>query len=65
MKKFKVNKDLCIGCGACAAICPEVFDIDEDGLAKAIKKENLTDDEVAEATDALEGCPTGAISDED
>ncbi len=65
MKKFKVNKDLCIGCGACAAICPEVFDIDEDGLAKTIKEENITEEEAAEATDALEGCPTSAISDED
>lgn len=65
MKKFKVNKDLCIGCGACAAICPEVFDIDEDGLAKTIKEENITEEETVDATDALEGCPTGAISDED
>lgn len=65
MKKFKVNKDICIGCGACAAICPEVFDIDDDGLAKTIKEENLTEEEVENATDAMEGCPTSAISDED
>ena len=34
--KFKVNKDLCIGCGACQAICDEVFRIDDDGLATTI-----------------------------
>ena len=28
---LKVNKDLCIGCGACQAVCPEVFEIDDDG----------------------------------
>ena len=42
--KVKVNKDACIGCGACAAICPDVFEIDDDGLSKAkvetVKEEN-------------------------
>ena len=58
--KTNVNKDLCIGCGACAAIVPEVFDIGEDGLAEAIVdsvKEELQDD----VRDAAEGCPTSAI----
>lgn len=58
--KTNVNKDLCIGCGACAAIVPEVFDIGEDGLAEAIVdsvKDELTDD----VRDAAEGCPTSAI----
>lgn len=62
--KLKVNQDVCIGCGACAAICTEVFDINEDGLAivtvEEIKKENEED-----ALDAKEGCPTGAIVEED
>ena len=29
--KANVNKELCIGCGACAAIVPDVFDFGEDG----------------------------------
>ena len=59
--KFKVDKDLCIGCGACASICDEVFEIKDDGYAEAIDKE-ITDDEVKEnAISAMEGCPTGAI----
>ena len=41
--KAKVNKDLCIGCGACAAIVPDVFQIGDDGLAEVI-----TDNEVKE-----------------
>ncbi len=65
MEKFKVNKDACIGCGACMALCPEVFDMDEDGLAKVIKEEELTPEEVENATDAMEGCPTAAISKEE
>ena len=30
--KVKVNEDACIGCGACAAIAPEVFEINDEGL---------------------------------
>lgn len=57
--KLKVN-DNCIGCGACQAICPEVFEINDDGYATTIVDEisnDLTDD----ATDAKEGCPVDAI----
>ena len=62
MEKFEVNKEACIGCGACMAICPAVFEINDEGLATTIKDENLTDEEIENATDAMEGCPTGSIS---
>ena len=39
MKKVKVLKDVCIGCGACQAICSSVYEIDDDGLAKVIEIE--------------------------
>ena len=59
--KFKVDKDLCIGCGACASICEEVFEITDDGYAEA-KDEEITNDEIKEnAISALESCPTSAI----
>ena len=59
--KFKVDKDLCIGCGACASICEEVFEITDDGYATA-KDEEVTNDEIKEnAISALESCPTSAI----
>ena len=62
--KFKVDKDLCIGCGACASICEEVFEINDEGYAIA-KDEKVTDDEIKEnAVSAMEGCPTDAISEE-
>ncbi|EPZ59363.1 ferredoxin [[Clostridium] sordellii ATCC 9714] len=34
MKAF-VDKDVCIGCGACTGICPEIFEMEDDGLAVA------------------------------
>ena len=59
--KVKVDKNLCIGCGACQAIIPEVFELEDDGLAKAIDEE-ISNDLKDDVTDALEGCPTSAIS---
>ena len=62
--KFKVNEDACIGCGACASICEEVFEINDEGYAIA-KDEKVTDDEIKEnALSAMEGCPTDAISED-
>jgi ferredoxin len=60
--KFKVNEDACICCGACQAICEEVFEINDEGFAEA-KDVEVTDEEIKEnAIDAMEGCPTSAIS---
>lgn len=59
--KFEVNKEACIGCGACAAICEEIFELTDDGYAEA--KDVEANDEVKEdAISAMEGCPTSAIS---
>ena len=58
--KVKVNKELCIGCGACQSIVPEIFEIEDDGLATA-KDEVINDNIKEDVIDALEGCPTSAI----
>lgn len=58
--KAKVSKDLCIGCGACTTIAPDVFEFDDDGLAKVIK-DKIDDDEKDDVVDASESCPTEAI----
>ena len=58
--KAKVNKDVCIGCGACTTIAPDVFEFGDDGLAQAIK-ENIVEEEKEDVIDASESCPTGAI----
>ncbi|PIZ90306.1 ferredoxin, partial [bacterium (Candidatus Moisslbacteria) CG_4_10_14_0_2_um_filter_36_61] len=29
--KIKLDKEKCIGCGSCAAVCPEVFKVGDDG----------------------------------
>lgn len=58
--ELRVNKDLCIGCGACQAVCPDVFEIEDDGLAHA-KVDKIDDEVMDDALDAKEGCPTSAI----
>lgn len=57
--KAKVNKDICIGCGACQAISPDVFELEDDGLATC--KVDIIKDNKDEVIDAKESCPTGAI----
>lgn len=59
-KKVTLDKDLCISCGVCNAICPEVFDWDDDGKMKTLMDE-VPDDLVAAAEEAAAACPTGAI----
>lgn len=57
--KLKVN-DNCIGCGACQAICPDVFEINDDGYATTIVDE-VSEELMDDAMDAKEGCPVDAI----
>lgn len=60
---FKVNKDKCIGCGACVGTCDEVFDFGDDNLAEV--KVQPDDNNAELANEALNNCPTGAIENED
>jgi ferredoxin len=55
--KISVNRDKCIGCGACAATCPKSF-VMKDGKSSPVKSsvDELTCEKAAES-----GCPVGAI----
>lgn len=58
MEKLYVEKERCIGCGACVNIASDYFDFDDDGKSQVISNENI-DSEVVNV--AIESCPTGAI----
>lgn len=60
MKKIVLNKSLCVGCGACVAICGEHFAFDDNGLSNIIK--NLEGEASSELLEAIDSCPTNAIS---
>ena len=59
MKQVVVH-DGCIGCGACAGVDPEHFEInDKEGLSQVISQENLESEALKSAIDS---CPVGVIS---
>lgn len=57
--KYFVN-ETCIGCGVCEATCPEVFKMNDDGVAVAIE-EDVPDEFLDAAEDSMGACPVGAI----
>ena len=56
---INVNKEVCIGCGACTATCPDVFEMGTDGKAQV--KEGAAIDAMC-VESAKTGCPVNAIS---
>jgi ferredoxin len=57
----KVDKDKCIGCGACAATCPEVFELGADGKSH-VKAGADTKKNAKGIKEAIDNCPVEAIS---
>ena len=61
--KAMVDKEKCTGCGLCADMCPDVFEV-VDSLAEVIVDEVPSLSEEA-CRDAGLNCPVGAIMVED
>ena len=58
--KVNVDKDKCIGCGLCVAVCPEIFEMDGDvAVAKSHAEPAAIEISCREARD---GCPVEAIT---
>ena len=60
MKDIEINKEKCLGCGMCVGINSDVFEFDDDGLAK-VNKDKITEDNEEEIKEAINSCPVGAI----
>jgi ferredoxin len=58
--KASVNKETCIGCGLCADICPEVFEIKGDVAVATFGPVSVENEE--NCKQAAEDCPTSAIT---
>jgi len=56
--KAHVNEN-CIGCGLCENICPEVFHLNESGVAEAVA--DITPANQDSASEARGSCPVDAI----
>lgn len=57
MAKISVDESTCIGCGACAATAPDLFEMGDDNKAKVKQAESDSDS----AKSAAEACPVDAI----
>ncbi|MCF6389470.1 ferredoxin [Mycobacterium sp. MBM] len=56
-----VDEDRCAGHGMCLTLCPEVFELSEDGWAVAAPGE-VAPEHVAAVHEAIQCCPEHAIS---
>ncbi|MFZ5639322.1 MAG: ferredoxin [Bacillota bacterium] len=59
----KVIEDLCVSCGQCISIAPEVFEWGDNEIAVA-KVPDVPKEQEVLAHEAVEGCPTAAIKEE-
>ncbi len=58
--KARVDESLCCACGPCEQICPEVFRVEES--TAVVIADPVPPDAEAKCKEAMENCPTGAIS---
>jgi len=58
--KASVDKDLCTGCGLCADLAPEVFDLEDDFAV--VKVDPVPAEHEDAAQDAADQCPVEAIT---
>jgi ferredoxin len=58
-KKLVLDQQACVGCGACTAICPKVFALNDEN--KAFVKD-AADDSEENIDKAIASCPVQAIS---
>ena len=54
---IKIDKEKCIGCGSCAAVCSQVFELTDDGKAKVKAQKKIPC-----VKEAIDICPVDAIS---
>ena len=59
--KAALDKTGCIACGICVDVCPEVFQMEDDGLA-GVHHAEVPPEAEAGAVEAQESCPTSVIT---
>ena len=57
--EVKVDKNSCIGCGACTSVCPDVFEMKNGKVI--VKKSKVSGEDEECVKDAESACPVEAI----
>jgi ferredoxin len=61
-------REKCIGCGACAALAPEYWEVDQEGKSKFKQADSnelilsLDEEELRMLIEAAEACPVNCIN---
>ena len=58
--KAEVNKESCIGCGLCAQVAPEIYEMQDDKAIVLV--EELPEDKMEDAKNGADQCPVTAIA---
>jgi ferredoxin len=54
----------CIDCDICRNIAPSIFTRDDDEALTYVKQQPVTDEQIAQAREAMQGCPMECIGDD-
>ena len=57
MVKISIDKEKCIGCGACAAVCEKTFEMKDNKASVKKQPKSVTCEK-----DAADSCPVQAIN---
>ena len=58
----KISRERCVSCGICPALCPNLYQMDSFDKAVVLNTDHLDRQELIEANEAVDSCPTHAIS---
>jgi ferredoxin len=61
MTRIEVDRERCVGSGACEALAPDVFEVDDDGVL-VLHRPQPAGDELNDVEDAVQACPTRALA---
>ncbi len=61
MPTIKIDQEKCIGCGLCESMCPDVFELKDDGKAH-VKNPSGCEGTECDCKSAADSCPVQAIT---
>ncbi len=61
MSGVEVDRERCVGSGTCEMLAPDVFEVGDDGVVVVLRR-RPADDDVEAVYDAVQQCPTQALT---